>query len=189
MKSKLSLMSIVKEIEVKKHFNDRFYQRILNRTPFDVILTKYDYPGPHMEIIGTYQIPDNDFHQLINDYKFLKDVTSKSSASLNFGVKMYFFNLKDNMDNINLFDEYSLDDIKDKVINQNYNLWVEDPETKSRGFLLVSVIRDNILVTTMLTRAHSDEKLEQKISKDNEIIVIVDKPQDIAQYFKYSSKI
>lgn len=154
---------ILEEAFVKEHYQERLYDRLLNKS---VLTVGYEIPGKVgvYEEVGTYVLPEDVKKQLLENAKLVEGYNFPKGKS--FGIQIGVIPVvKENV-------QYFSEELKEQA--KKHTLLFLDSQTQSNGNLIFIIVRDNVIVTVYMAKnyvAQDAKKLQvDAIIKNMDVI-------------------
>jgi hypothetical protein len=134
---------VLKEASKDPHYEERLYDRFLNR---DQHIVGYEIEGTRGKYreVGTYVLPDLIKSQILENAKLIEDYNFPKNKS--YGVQLA--NIIIDRNRVQYFDPQS------KAEAQGKSLIFVDETTESNGNLIFAIIRENIIKTIYFAKSY-----------------------------------
>lgn len=183
---------ILKELKVSGHSVDRVNERIISQN----LMTAFKYfdenDKPQKEIVGKFTIPPDIMNIITHGVDIVTDPSNNVNQDLMFAAILYNFSRKEIYDNTTFDDDIDLKELEQYVKYYNGKLTIIDQTTKkdeelSDGVTFVSIIKGNVIKTSMFTYGYDKKSVYDKLSrsKSNQYykIIVLDPPNEIDYYY------
>lgn len=181
-----SQFNLIKELNITKHFNDRINERIISITELDLVIIDKNIGFQSTTKIGTFSIPQNIHEEILRNFDTIIENSVNIGNSVVFGVVVYSFNIKNNWQFFTFLPEVNEKDIINKINSKQFFITYQIPNTEATGNHIVSIIKNNNLITTFYSKSSDKNYLETYLRRKyvkNDIIIVTD-PNDLEFYYE-----
>ena len=144
------IQEILKETFAAEHYEERLFDRVLNRTDLPVGYEIQGSIGQYV-IVGTYAITEDVKNQVLENVDLIKKYNFPKNKD--FGVKITEFRIDRNLV---IFESEQL-----KKDSLGKTLVIVDENTKSNGNVIYAIIRENTLRTFYFAKSYIKQTPEK----------------------------
>ena len=138
-----SLKNLINEAVQSKHYQERLYDRFLNKSE---LVVGYEIPGTRGEYeeVGTYVLPASIKQQILENAKLVENYNFPKSKS--YGIQLAYLPIDKNLI------KYYSEDARNQIGNKP--LLFLDKQTESNGNLIFAIIRGNEIYTIYFAKSY-----------------------------------
>ena len=145
------IREFIEEAEVTVHSRERFINRFLEKSEFNVGYEVPDTLGRDSIIVGTYIVPERVKNAIRENIQTVE--SKKFPLFRDYGIKLWKLHI--DKDNIKYNSE------KSKELAQDKNIIIIDDQSKSAGDSIYAIVRDNRIITIQWAKSYVKQTPEK----------------------------